>query len=83
MLDLLRVANLFSGSRHGKEMEPVFFWDEATRIEAQAFGDGKVQIRSRVGDRITFSQFESRQEALNHLNRGYGHLLGPIPQLFR
>jgi len=82
-LDLLRVANVFSGSRHGKELEPDFFWDETTRIEAQALGDGKVQIRIGAAGRTTFSQFESQQEALNHLNRGFGHLLGPIPQLFR
>jgi hypothetical protein len=82
-LDLLRVANLFSGSRHGKEMEPEFFWDDTTRIEAQALGNGKVQIRTGTTNRTTFSQFENQQEALNHLNRAYGHLLGPIPQLFR
>src|SRR5579862_1112033 len=59
-LDLLRVANLFSGSRHGKEMEPDFFWDDTTRIEVQALGDGNVQVRTGAADRITFSQFESQ-----------------------
>ena len=82
-LDLLRAANLFTGSRHGRELEPDFFWDETTRIDAKRLVDGKVQIRVETSGRTAFSQFESQQEALNHLARGYGHLLGPIPQLFR
>ncbi len=82
-LDLLRAANLFSGSRYGKGMEPDLLWDETTRVDAQRIVGGKVQVRVGTPERTGFSEFENQQEALNHLNREFGHLLGPVPQLFR
>lgn len=82
-LDLLRATNLFTGGRHGKQMEPDFFWDDTTRIDALRLPGGRVQIRVATPENTASSEFESQQAALNHVIRGYGHLLGPIPQLFR
>ena len=82
-LDLLRTANVFFGSRHGKDLEPDLSWEQTRRIDAQRLGDGTVQVRLGSPEHISFLQFQSQQEALNYLTREYGHLLGPVPQLFR
>jgi hypothetical protein len=82
-LDLLRAANVFFGSRHGKDLTPDLSWEQTRRIDAQRLDDGTVQIRLGSPEHSAFVQFPSQQEALNYLTREYGHLLGPVPQLFR
>jgi hypothetical protein len=82
-LDLLRTAGIFSGSRNGKDLEPEFVCDGTHQIEAQRFGNGKVQVRDAAAEHVSFSQFENQQEALNDITRRFGHLLGSNPQLFR